>query len=128
MPHDPVIDLVRDLVAHMAGRPEEWDTFAMVIRLDGGRLSGTWGYAYSADGAATPVASRPSAIKPALDAFLADRYGADGTLPAQILLQYDRTTRNYQLTFEDTDATRWQVTPDNVDEVAAQLRPREDGS
>jgi hypothetical protein len=124
MPHDPIVDLIGAVVAHMVGDPPEWTSFSMVIGLAGGRLSGTSGFAYASDGAATPVASRPSAIKPALDAFLADRFGPDGRLPVQMLVQYDRERRRYELTFEDTDATRWKVTPMNVDEMPEQLRPR----
>lgn len=124
MPQDPIVDLIGDLIAHMQGRPDEWTSFSMVIGLAGGRLSGTSGYAYAPDGAAAPVASRPSAIKPALDAFLADRFGTHGALPVQMLVQYDREQQRYELTFEDTDAMRWKVSPANVEEMPEQLRPR----
>lgn len=124
MVQDPIADLIRDLVTHMQGRPDDWSSFSMVIGLAGGRLSGTSGYTYAADGAWTPVASRPSAIKPALDAFLADRFGADGVLPVQMLVQYDRDKKRYEVTFEDNDPLRWKVSPENVEEMPAQLRPR----
>jgi hypothetical protein len=123
MTPDPVVALIRDLIANLHGAPDDWASFSMVIGLSGGRLSGTHGYTYAADGAMTPTSSRPSGIRPALEAFLDDRFGPDGVLPVKMLVQYDRDTQRYEVTFEDTDASRWMVTPANVEKVPEQIRP-----
>ena len=43
--------------------------------------------------------------------------------PLKILVQFDRDSGRYDLTFEDDDASRWKVTPANIDQISAELRP-----
>ncbi|MFI8631765.1 hypothetical protein ACIGEP_04105 [Microbacterium sp. NPDC077663] len=123
MTADPTADLIRALVTHMQGAPDDWKSLAMVISLGGGRLSETSGYAYSPDGTVSAIASRPSQIKPAVDAYLADRYPEGAALPAKFLVQFDRDTKAYEITFEDTDPMRWKVTPDTFEAVQQELKP-----
>jgi hypothetical protein len=44
----------------------------------------------------------------------------------KILVQYDRTTGKYEMTFEDTDEGRWAVKPANYRQVREELRPKFD--
>ncbi|NYE21210.1 hypothetical protein [Microbacterium immunditiarum] len=119
-------DLIRALIEHMRGAGDDWESFAMVIEFRGEQLAGTHGYAYSPGGAVSPVASRPTGIKPALDAYTESYYKPGEALPVAILVQFDRVKGEYEVTFEDTDATRWQVTPENIATIAEQLRPKLD--
>jgi hypothetical protein len=47
-------------------------------------------------------------------------------LPRKILVQFDRTTGKYDITFEETDEARWKVTPRNFRELREELRPKFD--
>ncbi|WP_309067890.1 hypothetical protein [Microbacterium sp.] len=38
-------------------------------------------------------------------------------------MQFHRTSGRYGVTFEDEDASRWNVTPANDEDVREQLRP-----
>ena len=107
----------------MKGAHDDWASLAMVIDLRGGRISGTHGYAYSPDGTVSAVASRPSAIRPALEAYLGsvERLGQEP--PVAILLQLDRDSSTYEVTFEDVDAARWRATPANLVKISEDLRP-----
>ena len=44
--------------------------------------------------------------------------------PVAVLLQFERDTGRYELTFEDSDPSRWKVTPANFETIADDLRPR----
>lgn len=123
MSDDVTADLIRALIANMKGAREDWASLAVVIELSAGRISATHGYAYSPDGTVSAVASRPSGVKPALDAYLANSYTTDQAPPLKILVQFDRGSGTYELTFEDDDASRWKVTPANIDRIAEELRP-----
>ena len=50
-------------------------------------------------------------------------YGANDALPAAVLLQFDRSTSHYEVTFEDSNKERWKVSPDNVTTMQETLRP-----
>ncbi|AZS44028.1 hypothetical protein [Microbacterium oleivorans] len=123
MTTDPTADLIRAVVTHMIGAADDWKSFSMVISLGGGRLSAVSGFAYSPDGAVSAVTARPSQIMPAVEAYLADRYPDGQALPVKFLVQFDRDVKAYEITFEDSDASRWKVTPANLDAIEAELRP-----
>jgi hypothetical protein len=44
----------------------------------------------------------------------------------KILVQFDRDSGKYEVTFEDDDASRWKVTPANIDQISEELRPHFD--
>jgi len=119
---DPSIELVRAIAQAIEG-PFDWAAWSVVVRLAGGRMSGTTAWIYGADGASAPAVCRPSRIIPALDAYLAWRYPAGEALPVQLLVQLDRTSGRFGIELEDHDANRWQVTPANIDDIAEELRP-----
>ena len=68
------------------------------------------------------MASRPSGIAPAVAAYLDSYYAQDHEPPAKILVQFDRSSGKYEVTFEDDDVTRWKVTPANIDQIGEELR------
>lgn len=126
MSSDVTADLIRAIIDNMRGAADDWVSLAMVIDFSGQRVGGTHGYAYSPDGAVSAVASRPSAIIPAVDAYAASYYQPDEAWPVKLLIQFDRTNGKYEITFEDKDVSRWKVTPANIDEIPEQLRPNFD--
>jgi hypothetical protein len=126
MPNDVTADLIRALIENMKGARDDWASLAMVIDLNGGRISGTHGYAYSPDGTASAVASRPSGIMPAVQAYLQSNYTPEQEPPLKMLVQFDRSSGAYEVTFEDHDAARWKVTPANIEQISEELRPNFD--
>ena len=68
-------------------------------------------------------ADMPGSVSRSRSAVTDDR----DPLPAAILVQFDRMSGRYEVTFEDADPTRWQVTPANIGSVGEQLRPAFDG-
>jgi len=121
---DATADLIRALIDNMRGAPDDWASFAMVVSLSEGRIAGTSGYTYSPDGTVSAVASRPTAVMAALDAYLAGHYRPEDPRPVKLLVQFDRDLGRYEVTFEDADETRWKVTPENIETLPAQLRPQ----
>lgn len=112
----------------MKGARDDWASLAVVIDLRGGRVSGTHGYAYSPDATVSAVASRPSGVGPAVEAYLgsldsADREQSEREPPVAILLQLDRDSGTYEVTFEHVDAARWKVTPATLERISEELRP-----
>jgi hypothetical protein len=115
--------LIRALIENMRRAGDDWESVAMVLEFDSGELRGTYGYVYSPDGAPTAVSARPSQIEAAAAAYAADHYKPGQRLPVKMLVQFDRTKSEYEVTFEDTDVSRWQVTPENIHNIREELRP-----
>jgi hypothetical protein len=124
MSDDVSADLVRALIENMKGAPDDWASLAMIVDLTAGRVSGTHGYAYSPDGASSAVASRPSGVRPSVEAYLGGHAEPGQQPPLKLLVQVERDSGRYEVTFEDRDASRWKVTPANVHEISEELRPR----
>lgn len=129
MSGDVTVDLIHALIEHMRGARDDWASLAMVIDLKGSRVGGTHGFAYSADGTVSAVASRPSGIAPAVAAYLDSRRTP---APVAVLVQYERSSGKYEVTFEDDVASRWTVTPSNLERIREDLgawsRRPDDGS
>jgi hypothetical protein len=123
MSDDVTAGLSRALVENMKGAGDDWASLAMVLDLSGGRIRGTHGYAYSPDGTVSAVASRPSGIRLAVDAYLECYVEPDQEPPLAILVQLGRTSGTYEVTFEHDDAARWKVTPANLETISEVLRP-----
>ena len=123
LPSDVTVEVIRALIDNMKGAKDDWASLAMVIDFGGDRFSGTHGYAYSPDGTISAVASRPSAVRPAVNEYMESRYQPGMTWPVAMLMQFDRDKGEYEVTFEDKDASRWKVTPANIDEIREKLRP-----
>lgn len=123
MSTDATTDLIGALIEHMRGAPSNWRTFAVVVEIRDGRVATTYGYTYSPDGATSAVASRPSGVLPAVQAYLASKYTPEQELPIKMLIQFNRDSGTYEITFEDSDAARWKVTPENITSAPSELRP-----
>ncbi|MGO1561243.1 hypothetical protein CZ771_14370 [Actinomycetales bacterium JB111] len=124
MSEDVTVGLVRALIQNLKGAPEDWAAFALVLELDGQKVSAVHGFAYSADGAASGAAASPSSIRPAVAAYTDSHYSPEQPLPVALLVQFDRTNGRDEVTFEDTDRGRWKVTPANFSTIRHELRPQ----
>lgn len=116
-------DLIRALIEHLRGASDDWESLSMVIDYSGGRFGGTHGYTYSPNGGISAVASHPFHIESAVTAFMESYYKPGEELPVAVLVQFDRVKGDYEVTFEDSDVSRWKVTPANLDEIREKLRP-----
>lgn len=129
MSTDATAALLHALVDNMRSGFDEfvgdWDALAMVIELGDGYFS-AHGYAYPADGSVTAVAAAPGPTQAAVESYLASQYQPGDAWPVALLVQLDRTTGRYAVTFEDGDETRWKVTPKNFRQIREDLRPRFD--
>ena len=119
------VALIKSIVQNMSG-VTEWDSVSMILTFDGKRFSGASGYAYPASGEIVATAARPSAVRPFIDAYMQGYYKPEDTYPVKLLVQFDRLSGNYSITFEDTDEARWKVTPRNLNEMREALRPNFD--
>ena len=123
---DATADLIRAVIENMKGAHDDWVSLAMIIDLRGERVIGTHGYAYTPDRTTSAVASRPSGIQAAVAAYLGSADQRRQEPPVAILVQLDRVSGRYEVTFEHDDAARWKVTPANIDQLAEELRPHVD--
>lgn len=125
MSEDASVALVRALVENLRGSQlrDDWSSFALVLTVEDGDLVDTHGYAYSPDGAISAASVRSSWVRQAVLDYLDGRFGTEAGLPKKTLVQFDRTTGRYGVTFEHEDAGRWDVTPANFAQVREQLRP-----
>lgn len=123
MVDDVATGLIRALIENMRGARDDWASLAVVIDLRGRRIAGTHGYAYSPDQTVSAVASRPSGIMPAVEAYLESKYPPEKEPPMSILVQVGRDSGTYEVTFEYDDAARWKVTPANLEQIREELRP-----
>ena len=105
--------------------PDDWESFALVIdvRADGTYAS-SHGFAYGGLDWVRPVSVDPDFVRDPLLAFMRDRYAGDDVMPVKVLFQLRLSDGSYDLTFEDSDRSRWQVTPLNFVDVRTELRPQ----
>jgi hypothetical protein len=128
---DASVALIRSLVraisetslaTELRGPADDWESLAIVLEFGAGHRSAS-GYAYPADGTVSPVACRWRSIEPAVQAYLDTYYEPGDPLPVKILVQFERATGKYGVTFEDTDQERWKTRPGNFQGMREQLRP-----
>lgn len=124
-------DLIRSLVAAidepsvattMRGQVADWQSLAIVVEFGDGYRSAS-GYAYSGDGAVSPVACGWRSIQAAVNAYLGRHYAPGDRLPLKFLVQLERSTGRYEVTFEESDEERWKTRPSNFRVMRQQLRP-----
>lgn len=120
---DATVELTRAIIEHLRGAPDDWVSLSLIIGIQSRRPATSYGYAYTADGQSCAVASRPSGLFPTLTKYLDEKYQPDERVPVKLLVQFNRDSGGYLITFEDTDTSRWQVTPENVYTIQEQLRP-----
>ncbi|HWK79083.1 hypothetical protein [Microbacterium sp.] len=129
MSENVTADLLHALVDNLDGPDidrEGWASMSMILEFPEGAFNEAHGYLYSPDGTISAVAADAWAVKPAVDAYLASYFKDGDALPVQVLLQLDRTNGKYNVTFEDTDETRWKMTPRNRKVFREELRPKFD--
>lgn len=121
---DATTDLIGAIAAALAEDTAEegWDAFALVLVFGDGYRS-THGYAYPADGSITPVSVDWDDIEEPLHTYLGGYLKPGDMLPATMLVQFYRTSGQYEVTFEDDDEDRWHAGPSNFEELREQLRP-----
>lgn len=122
-------DLFRALIENVEGPrvdSDGWESLAIILEFPDGEFNEAHGYLYSPNGLISAVASDPWAVKSAVKAYTDGYYKPGETLPRKILVQFDRTTGKYDITFEETDEARWKVTPRNFRELREELRPKFD--
>ena len=122
-------DLIRALIDNMGGPSvdrEGWESLAIILEFPDGEFNEAHGYLYSPAGVISAVASDPWAVAPAVKAYTDSYYKPGEALPRKALVQLDRTTGKYNVTFEETDEARWKVTPRNFKELREELRPKFD--
>ncbi|WP_203136976.1 hypothetical protein [Microbacterium sp. JZ31] len=125
MSEDASVALVRALIENLQGSQlrDDWSSFALVLAFEDGDLADTYGYAYSPGGEVSAASVRSSWVREAVFDYLRGYFGPEDDLPKKTLVQFDRTSGRYGVTFEDEDASRWDVTPANYKDVREQLRP-----
>lgn len=119
---DVTIGLIRSLSEGIGGTAPGWESWAIVLEFGDGYRSAA-GYAYSVEGVVTPVACGWSSIQSSVQAYLGSHYEPGDVLPVKILVQFERTTGRYEVTFEDTDDERWKTRPTNYRQMREELRP-----
>ncbi|MGP6170983.1 hypothetical protein ACTU6U_00780 [Microbacterium sp. A196] len=98
----------------------------MVLEFDAEKVNGVYGFAYSADGKDTGVTASPYEIRSAVKAYTDSYFEPGSPLPIKLLVQLERDKGQYEVTFEDTDAARWEMTPATFDTIPEELRPKFD--
>lgn len=129
---DVTLDLFKSILSTVQPtKPAEWVSVAAVLNPNKAStvfpIGGAFTYVYASDGSATGATLDSVAAGPALRAYMDSYYGPDEAWPVQLLLQFDRASGQYEVTFEETDATRWKITPARMENVAAfaeELRPK----
>ncbi len=103
----------------VAGHP--WQRYALVARLDA-QQSKLNGFAYDALGAYQPVTPKGIEVHDKL-AALREATRVDGKQPwGACVVRIDRATQKITVDFEYDHPERWDVTPQNVAEVAERAR------
>lgn len=126
MSSDVTVGLVRTLIEKLKNAPDDWASMAMVLRFDSEKVNDVHGFVYLADGEEFGVTASPYEIRSAVKEYTDSYYKPGEPIPASLLVQFDRTSGRYEVTFEDTDASRWKVTPANFDSIGDELRPHFD--
>lgn len=136
MTQDPIVPLMHALVSAIESSterrgkvlPDDWESFAIVLGLDeDGEYQQSYGYAYGAqDSWVKPITAQPDILDDPLADFIADRYPHRQTPPVKILFQLRLTDGSYDTTFEDSDRSRWKVSPHNFEQIQHDLKPHFD--
>ena len=123
MSDDATVGLIRGLVENLKGAPKGWASLAVVLQFDAEKVNGVHGFAYSAEGVDFSVTASPYDLRSVVKEYTDTYYRPGAALPAALLIQFDRASGRYEVTFEDSDAARWKVTPANFDSIGEKLRP-----
>lgn len=106
-------------------RDGDWDAYALIVRYDDGaidrRISG---FRYRDAGGYEAATPRAPALGEALDA-LREATRVDGQAPwGACVLRLRRDSGRLHADFEYDDPARWDIRPDNLDEIAERAAAR----
>lgn len=121
------VNLIRAIIDNLEGDIQDWNawkSFTMIVGSYEGKLNSLGGYLYSTDEVITAVSANSLKVLPLIDKYVKAYYKPGEKLPVSLLIQFDRTSGKYNLTFEDTDEMRWKITPSNYKELREELRPQ----
>lgn len=120
------VNLIRAIIDNLEGDVQDWNawqSFTMIIGSYEGKLNSIGGYLYSPDKVITAVSASTFKVLPFIDEYVNEYYKPGEKLPVSLLVQFDRTSGQYNILFEDNDEERWKVTPRNFKEIREELRP-----
>lgn len=118
---DLVVEIARGL-AGLSDLPDDWASVAMVFSFKGGKYPSSFGYAFDEDDEWTAVSSDLDTLDDNVAALRAELKAESGHEWAQGLFRLKRTG---EVSFEFAyDLDKWKVTPANLDEMIATLKPR----
>lgn len=124
---ETTVKLIRTIIQNLDGPVVDWDgweSFAIIVDSFDGKFNSASGYLYSADGTISAVSTPPRNVIPVVDEYMSGYFKPDEKLPVKFLVEFDRTSGKYNITFEDTDEMRWKITPSNYKELREELRPQ----
>lgn len=124
MSSDVTARLIRALVENMKDAADGWTSLAMVLGFDTEKVNRVYGFVYSDGEAPSAVTASPNDIRPAVSAYTDSYFASGESLPVRLLVQFDRASGTYEVTFEDADQTRWKITPATFDTMPEELRPK----
>lgn len=123
MSNEHTVDLIRALIENLEGADDNWESFSIIVSSYERKFNSASGYAYSPDGTISAITTSPWKVVPFVDTYVSDYYKPGEKLPIKLLVQFERTSGNYNINFEDTDELRWKITPDNFKEFREEIRP-----
>lgn len=117
--------IAREIVACGELDDVDWIEVSAVFAMDDeGDVNESYGYAYDGNGRAHAAAFLYDRVEREVKRYRDWLGEPAGKGFIKMLFQFNRRTHKVNATFEYSDLTRWQVTPDNVDRITAELRPR----
>ncbi|TKT79341.1 hypothetical protein [Aquamicrobium sp. LC103] len=121
-------DLINRIAGGIAAEPAlsalAWIEASIVFSFEpDGFCSGHFGYAYDAEGMPNPFTIDDIRVEEEAAAYR--EWLKDGKHEgiSQMLFQFNRDTRRYNVEFAYGMDPRWRVTPSNIDEIVKALRP-----
>ena len=105
----------------------DWESYSAVIDPqdnDFSVVSGTAGYLFTVDRFIGAAGVGLRSIQPAVRAYMESYYAPGERWPARMLVQFNRKSGQYKVLFEESDKSRWKLTPRNMDAMYEELRPQ----
>lgn len=103
-----------------------WHEFAFVIEFfdDNGDYAGSFGRLFDPSGTSYPMtANIPNELEKLIQNYERSLRPPSGEVMKRMLIQYNRNTGQVRAEYEYDDETRWDITPANIEEASAALRP-----
>jgi hypothetical protein len=117
--------IAREIVNSTELRGVDWVEVSAIFAFDSdGDVNESYGYAYDVNGQAHAAAFLYDDIEREVKAYREwlRKPGDKGLI--KMLFQFNKVTRRVNADFEYDNPLRWQVTPNNLDTVVEELRPR----